>query len=248
MLCINNLCTDAYFNLASEEYLFHYFSEDIFMLWQNEPSVIIGKHQNVWAEVNLDFVRKKQIKIARRFSGGGAVYHDLGNLNLTFIENNSNADFDKFSKQMLNLLTTIGVDAKSDERRALTIDGLKISGSAQCIHKKKVMYHATLLFSTDLKVLYSALHSDPGQLKDKDAVQRPASVKSVESPVTNISDHLSKPFPINDFKKRIMNYFLTNLTENQAYTFKEDDLIMINHLSEEKYATSDWNLKGSLLK
>lgn len=86
MLCIHNTQTDPYFNLAAEEYLLKNFKENIFMLWQNEPSIVIGKHQDVWAEVNLKFVQDQQIKIARRFSGGGAVYHDPGNLNLTFIE------------------------------------------------------------------------------------------------------------------------------------------------------------------
>ena len=85
MLCINNPYTDAWFNLAAEEYFLHSFQENVFMLWQNEPSVIIGKHQNVWAEVNMDFVRDHRIKVVRRYSGGGAVYHDAGNLNFTFI-------------------------------------------------------------------------------------------------------------------------------------------------------------------
>ena len=95
MLCIHNTQTDPYFNLAAEEYLLKNFKENIFMLWQNEPSIVIGKHQDVWAEVNLKFVQDQQIKIARRFSGGGAVYHDPGNLNLTFIETGQIMQTDK---------------------------------------------------------------------------------------------------------------------------------------------------------
>lgn len=245
MLCINNTCTDAYFNLAAEEYLLKSFSEDVFMLWQNEPSVIIGKHQNVWAEVNLDFVREKQIKVVRRFSGGGAVYHDLGNLNFTFIENNRNTDFDKFTKQILNLLAKIGIHAQADERRALTINGLKISGSAQCIHKGKIMYHATLLFSTDLIALSTALQCSPEQLKNNNNTQRSVYVKSKQSPVTNITSYMLFPLQIDKFKSLIMDYFIGNKSDNQAYILNENEVLGIKLLRENKYATSDWNFNFS---
>lgn len=131
MLCIHNTQTDPYFNLAAEEYLLKNFKENIFMLWQNEPSIVIGKHQDVWAEVNLKFVQDQQIKIARRFSGGGAVYHDPGNLNLTFIETGQIMQTDKYTIQIMNFLKTLGVHVEVDERKGLTIGGFKISGSAQ---------------------------------------------------------------------------------------------------------------------
>ena len=100
MLCINNTNIDPYFNLATEEYLLKNCTDDIVMLWQNEPSVIIGKNQNARAEVNSEIVAQKGIKVARRFSGGGAVYHDLGNLNITFIDNKTNVDFSKYAFQI----------------------------------------------------------------------------------------------------------------------------------------------------
>ena len=244
MLCINNRFTDAYFNLAAEEYLLHSFSEDIFMLWQNEPSVIIGKHQNIWAEVNFDFVQEKQLKVVRRFSGGGAVYHDLGNLNLTFIENSCNADFDKFSKQIIHMLIGMGIEAKADDRRALTIDGLKISGSAQCIHKERIMYHATLLFSTDLTNLTAALHAKPEELNGSAANQRCVSVKSVRSPVTNIREYIPGSIQIQDFKRLVMTYFTENTEGNHTYLFSEEDVTAIGQLREDKYSTSDWNFNA----
>ena len=126
MLCIHNTQTDPYFNLAAEEYLLKNFKENIFMLWQNEPSIVIGKHQDVWAEVNLKFVQDQQIKIARRFSGGGAVYHDPGNLNLTFIETGQIMQTDKYTIQIMNFLKTLGVHVEVDERKGLTI-GLFLS-------------------------------------------------------------------------------------------------------------------------
>lgn len=159
MLYINNPYTDAWFNLAAEEYLLKNFSDDIFMLWQNEPSVIIGKHQNVWDEINRNYIQKKHIKVVRRYSGGGAVYHDSGNLNITFIQNSKELASGIFTARLIAFLATFGIRAEADERQALTIDGLKISGSAQSIHKGRILHHATLLFSTDLYRLTTALKS-----------------------------------------------------------------------------------------
>ena len=186
MLCIHNTQTDPYFNLAAEEYLLKNFKENIFMLWQNEPSIVIGKHQDVWAEVNLKFVQDQQIKIARRFSGGGAVYHDPGNLNLTFIETGQIMQTDKYTIQIMNFLKTLGVHVEVDERKGLTIGGFKISGSAQSIHKNRYMHHATLLFSTDLDRLVTSLKSTSRQAPEKTGGKRSTFVKSVRSPVTNI--------------------------------------------------------------
>lgn len=170
MLCIHNTQTDPYFNLAAEEYLLKNFKENIFMLWQNEPSIVIGKHQDVWAEVNLKFVQDQQIKIARRFSGGGAVYHDPGNLNLTFIETGQIMQTDKYTIQIMNFLKTLGVHVEVDERKGLTIGGFKISGSAQSIHKNRYMHHATLLFSTDLDRLVTSLKIHPVKHQRKQEV------------------------------------------------------------------------------
>lgn len=150
MIYIDNPYTDAWFNLAAEEYLLKNFSDDIFMLWQNEPSVIIGKHQNVWDEINRNYIQEKHIKVVRRYSGGGAVYHDSGNLNVTLIQNSKELASGTFTARLIAFLATFGIRAEADERQALTIDGLKISGSAQSIHKGRILHHATLLFSTDL--------------------------------------------------------------------------------------------------
>lgn len=209
MLCIHNTQTDPYFNLAAEEYLLKNFKENIFMLWQNEPSIVIGKHQDVWAEVNLKFVQDQQIKIARRFSGGGAVYHDPGNLNLTFIETGQIMQTDKYTIQIMNFLKTLGVHVEMDERKGLTIGGFKISGSAQSIHKNRYMHHATLLFSTDLDRLVTSLKSTSRQTPEKTGGKRSTFVKSVRSPVTNISAHLPASISIQHFKKALLYYFTT---------------------------------------
>ena len=242
MLCIHNTQTDPYFNLAAEEYLLKNFKENIFMLWQNEPSIVIGKHQDVWAEVNLKFVQDQQIKIARRFSGGGAVYHDPGNLNLTFIETGQIMQTDKYTIQIMNFLKTLGVHVEVDERKGLTIGGFKISGSAQSIHKNRYMHHATLLFSTDLDRLVTSLKSTSRQAPEKTGGKRSTFVKSVRSPVTNISAHLPASISIQHFKKALLYYFTINNPGIQDYYFTQADLEAIYRLKEQKYATASWNL------
>ena len=248
MYCIDNPYMDAYFNLAAEEYLLKNFPGDVFMLWQNEPSVIIGKHQNIQTEVNLDFIRGKQIKVARRYSGGGAVYHDPGNLNLTFIETNDHPDFDKYVRQMQDFLSTVGIHATSDERRALYIDGLKISGSAQYIRRNKVLYHATLLFSSNLANLAATLYNKSAEMESVQPSEAWRYVKSVKSAVTNISEHLPCSFSIHDFRKIIFKHFINSNIDNINYTFSLNDTATITKLEEEKYATTDWNFHAKFLK
>lgn len=248
MYCIDNPHTDAYFNLAAEEYLLKNFSGDVFMLWQNEPSVIIGKHQNIQTEVNLDFIRGKQIKVARRYSGGGAVYHDPGNLNLTFIETSDHPDFDKYVRQMQDFLSTVGIHATSDERRALYIDGLKISGSAQYIRRNKVLYHATLLFSSNLANLTKTLDSKSAEMDNIQSSETWRYVKSVKSAVTNISEHLPHSLSIHEFRKEIIKYFIINNINSDTYAFSTKDTAAITKLEEEKYATTEWNCHAKFLK
>jgi len=242
MLCINNIYTDAYFNIAAEEYLLKNLQDNIFMLYRNEPSVIIGKHQNVRSEINTEFAKKHQVKIVRRFSGGGAVYHDLGNLNLTFIENGYNLNFDKFTNQMIDMLSLLGIQAKTDERRALTVDGLKISGSAQCVHKNRVMYHATLLFSSDLANLQTSLEGDSLFVPDNKVY-----VKSVKSPVTNVVEHLNHSINMDYIQSFVMNYFMNKDIGTELYKFTREDMQGINELRNNKYSTQEWNYDAYIL-
>ena len=159
--CIYSPSTDIYFHLAAEEYLLKQGNEDVFMLWQDTPSVVIGKHQRLQAEVDREWVERKRIHIARRFSGGGAVYHDLGNVNLTFIETVSRLpDFSLYLHRILDFLKLMGIMAKGDDRLGIYLNGLKISGSAQYVHKNRVLYHCTLLYDTDLTILNKVLNPD----------------------------------------------------------------------------------------
>ncbi len=243
MICIDNRHTDAYFNLAAEEYLLEHFSSDVFMLWQNDSSVIIGKNQNIQAEVNLDFARENNIKVVRRHTGGGAVYHDAGNLNLTFIETDDRPDFGKYTKRILDILAAIGIQAQADDRQSIYIDGLKISGCAQFIRKNKVLFHATLLFSSDLGNLSSTLNSLYTVPEKETQSLKKHYVKSVKSPVTNIKEHLTEPLLLSDFKKMILSGFLGN-TGNSLYAFSKEDTTAINRLKKEKYVTKNWNFQA----
>ncbi len=233
MLYLTPSSTNVYFNLAAEEYLLKNFSDDIFILWQNEPSVVVGKFQNIAAEVNQNYAYQKQIKLARRFSGGGAVYHDLGNLNFTFIENSGITSFSRFANRMAEYLHRLGIDVLVDERNALWSHGIKISGSAQSVHKHRVLYHGTLLFSSDLEKLTSVLDVSSVAYRDK-------AVRSVRNTVGNIIEHLYSTYDIEAFKENLLSEFKADYPDAMPYSYKRRDVEMIEQLASEKYATWDW--------
>jgi lipoate-protein ligase A len=237
MRCIFYPFTDPYLNLATEEYLMKEFQDDIFSLWQNAPSIIVGKHQNALAEINVDFVKQNNIKVVRRLSGGGTVFHDLGNLNFTFIMNGESdqlVDFHKYTLPILEVLLKLGVDAKFEGRNDLTIGGKKFSGNAEHVHKNRILHHGTLLFSSEMTDLSAALNVDPMKFQDK-------AVKSVRSRVTNISEHLPKPINLLDFKDMLMQHIMEMYPDAVRYELTDDDIRKITQLAEKKYSTWDWN-------
>jgi lipoate-protein ligase A len=237
MLCISQHITDPYFNIASEEYLLKNFSDDIFMLYQNEPSIIVGKHQNAFAEVNYWFSKKNGITVVRRLSGGGTVFHDMGNLNFTFIQNGKEGsliDFKRFTEPILQVLRNLGVPADRSGRNDLIIEGLKFSGNAEHVYKNRTLHHGTLLFSSKLDSLGEALRVNPDHYQDK-------AVKSVRSRVTNITDHLPIPLSLSEFRETIVNHAYSILPKVTPYQFSTSDVTQIEKLVTEKYATWDWN-------
>jgi len=237
MLYINRTSTDPYFNIAAEEYMLKNFSEDCFMLWQNEPCIIVGKHQNTLAEINYDYVKDLGIPVVRRISGGGTVFHDLGNLNFTFIQNGKEEElvnFRKYTKPILEVLKTMGIDAMFEGRNDLTINGKKFSGNAEHVHKNRTLHHGTLLFSSTLPDLSKALKVDPLKFKDK-------AVKSVRSRVTNLREHMKEQISIEEFRNKIRDYVLNQYPDANYYELRGEDIEKINRLVEEKYGTWKWN-------
>ena len=233
--CIYSPFTDIYFHLAAEEYLLKQGNEDIFMLWQDTPSVVIGKHQRLRSEVDQEWAEREQVHIARRFSGGGAVYHDLGNVNLTFIDTTPRLpEFVTYLQRTLDFLNSMGLMATGGERLGIYLNGLKISGSAQCLYKDRVLYHCTLLYDTDLTALHQALNPEP--MVDDETLSSVYAVPSVRSEVTNIRKHLSAG-TVTDFKEKAFLYF----SKSQSVSaFTREEIEAINQLREEKYIQKEW--------
>lgn len=248
MFCVDNRCTDIYFNLAAEEYLLKQRLENFFMLWQADPAVVIGKHQSVGAEIDLEYVRKHGVSVARRFSGGGAVFHDKGNVNLTFIETTVHPDFTDYSEQVTDFLNSIGIAAYTDERLGLYTERRKISGSAQCIHKNRVMYHCTLLFETNLDMLNASLRGDADAESFVPGSSKVRAVPSVKSEVTNICEYLSTSMNTRRFMFLLIHYFLNDDDRNRIYRFTREDITAIERLKWEKYAGEEWIFNKSALK
>ncbi len=236
MLFIVSTNTNIYFNLAAEEYLLKNRSEDIFMLWRNDPAVVVGKHQNTLREVNSFYALAHNIKIARRLSGGGTVYHDSGNLNFTFVKNGEPGklvDFRKFTDPVIKALAKMGLETKFEGNNSLTLNGMKISGNAEHVFKSRVLHHGTLLFSTEIHHLKEVLKVNQDTYEDK-------AVKSVRSKVTNISANLNEAMSVEEFQDQIMQYFTLEFPDCEFYSFKENELTAINELVEKKYRTWDW--------
>ena len=238
MYFFNGRNTDPHYNLAFEEYFFMTPPEDkaFFLLWQNDRAVIVGKNQNTIEEINQRYIDENGIKVVRRNSGGGAVYHDLGNLNFSFIqknEDNSKLDMRTFAIPVINALAKLGVRAEFSSRNDMIINGRKFSGMAQTISKGRVLHHGTLLFDSDLSVVQDALNVKDIKVESK-------GIKSVKSRVTNISEHLDQKIDIEEFRRLLVkNMFKQG--ELKEYRLTEDDERQINKLKSEKYDLWEWN-------
>ncbi len=236
VICIYHQGTDPYFSLAAEEYLLKNFKEDIFMLWGSEPSIVVGKHQNALAEINHHFVRENKVKVARRLSGGGTVFHDPGNLNFTFIQHVERIDqvnFKTFTKPIVTALKKLDLDATTSGRNDLLINGKKISGNAEHVFKKRVLHHGTLLFNSKLDHLKQALKVDLSRFQDK-------AVQSNRSKVTNISEHLLKEMSVKQFAKFLFQDITNSYDNPKVYEFNKKDIEAIQKLRDEKYCQWDW--------
>ncbi len=248
-----NKSTDPYFNLAAEEYLIKNAEDDVIVLWRNSPSVIIGKNQNAFAEINFDFVNKHGIKVVRRLTGGGAVFHDFGNLNYTFISAKNGQlstgiqvgglDFAYFTRPIISALSELSLDASLSGRNDIVVktkgEERKISGNAQCVIDGVTLHHGTLLFSSELSRLADSLNVDPTKLKSK-------GIASVRSRVVNIYDLLtSENRSIVPDVEAFCEFLAKRLSEEfgvACESLPEGYIDEISRLAQSKYAHSEWNI------
>lgn len=235
---LNLKTTDPAFNLAAEQYIFEKLPADrmYFMLWQNDNAVIIGKYQNTLAEINEKSVQENGIKVVRRLSGGGAVYHDLGNLNFTFIADAGETDelnMRVFCLPIVKALAKLGITAEINGRNDITIDGRKFSGNAQYMRSGRVMHHGTIMFNSDLDMVQKALNVDPSKIESKGR-------KSVRSRVTNIKEYLREDISLAEFRALLLRSILED-NPGEEYIFSAEDIRAIEQLKKARYDTWDWN-------
>ena len=242
MKLYRNTSTEPYFNMAAEQYLLDTEKSPCTMLWRNEKAVVIGKNQNAEEQIDLGFCRRNGISPVRRLTGGGAVFHDLGNVNFTFItpDDTKRLDFAAFSKPVIDSLSLLGVASRLSGRNDIVVDTdggeRKISGEAQCVYEaqgiKKVLHHGTLLFSADMSLLSGALRTDPAKMLSK-------GVKSVSSRVVNIKELLSCDLDVGEFlgflEKCLSEHFGAAPVE-----FTAEEKAAIKRLADEKYSTGEW--------
>lgn len=237
MLLIQSHTTNPYINIATEEYLLKSISEPVFFIYRNAPSIIIGKHQNALAEINYDFITKQNIPVIRRLSGGGTVFHDLGNINFCFIQTGPEGrliDFKRYTQPIIDLLNQYGLKASLGQKNELLVHGLKFSGNAEHVFRNRVMHHGTILFLADLWQLEESIRVTSGRFIDK-------AVASNRSRVTNIGPLLSPPVSIEDFCEHLMTFVAEQNLSNANYELTDVDNQSINQLVEEKYHTWEWN-------
>ncbi|MEK3733841.1 MULTISPECIES: lipoate--protein ligase [Paenibacillus] len=241
MLFIDNQgIHDPTINLAIEEYALKHLSTDesYLLFYINSPSIIIGKHQNTIEEINQEYVRDHNIQVVRRLSGGGAVYHDLGNLNFSFITKDDGQSFHnflKFTQPVIDFLQKMGVPAELSGRNDLQVGEKKISGNAQFATRGRMFSHGTLMFDLNLDDVQASLNANPEKFKSK-------STKSVRSRVANIKELLGTDMTIEEFRAELLrSIFGMEPDQVPQYVLQEKDWEIIRQISEERYRNWDWN-------
>lgn len=237
MRYLKNPSTNPYYNMAFDEYCLESLpiDEPVFFLWQNKPAVIVGYNQEVNTEVNLDYLKEKGIDLVRRVTGGGAVYHDLENLNYTIVGRSEDLerDYPEYAALMMKALQALGVPATLSGRNDILVDGKKVSGFAKRVCKNRLMVHGTLMYNVDVDVLTHVLNPSKTKLQSK-------GIASVRSRVTNLCNYLPELSDIQAFKNRLEE-ILSNNYSDAEYKLSETDLAHIQQLTDEKFATWEWN-------
>lgn len=236
----NKGITDPRINLAIEEYLLKNMDiekDDFLFFYINQPSIIIGKNQNTIEEINTDYVEDNDIIVVRRLSGGGAVYHDLNNLNFSFLtkdDGNSFHNYKKFTQPVVDALAKLGVQAELSGRNDILAEGKKVSGNAQYATRGRMFSHGTLMFKTDVDAVVASLKVKKDKIESK-------GIKSVRSRVGNISDFLQEPMTVEEFRMEILKSIFGGEENIQYYELTEEDWANIRKISEDRYQKWEWN-------
>ena len=233
---------DPYYNLSFEEYIFRNLpleEEEYVYLWINSPAIIIGRNQNAYAEINEEYVKEHNLKVCRRITGGGAVYHDLGNLNFSFVtktKGHDRIDFKQYYIPIVNALKAIGIDAELSGRNDITIDGKKCIGSSQSVDNHRVLSNGCILFNVQLEELSKALNPRKEKFESK-------GVKSVRSRVTNIAPYLeNKNLSTEDFKNILQNEIFKLFGEEpEEYVLSEEELQGVKEIYNTRFSLESWN-------
>jgi lipoate-protein ligase A len=236
MYTYNNKVTNPYYNLALEEFLLKEYDleEDLFYVWRNEPSVIYGRNQNPFKEINLSYATQQQIPVIRRISGGGTVIHDLGNINFTYITTSLTHlnDYQYFLQPIVTVLNKLGISTTFVPKCHIYLDDKKISGNAQTFYQNKVLHHGTILFHADLNQAHKLLH------KEVNVVGK--YVDSVRAEITNIKDKIAVKASIEEVMSFVQSEILLNDTSKQLF-LTEKDIARIEQIAKDKYQSFAWN-------
>lgn len=237
LYCLQDTGLDPYFNVALEEYLLKHRTENFFRLWRNDNAIVVGKNQNAIGEINVDYVAKKGIHVVRRYSGGGTVYHDLGNVNYTFVTTvapgESKIDFHRYGQPIIDVLASYGITARFDDRNSIRIGDLKISGNAEAIHRNRVLHHGCILFDSTLDVLNNAILVDESKFNSR-------ATQSVRATVTNIKNHTDKIPSVDAFIGTVMDFIKQQNPNAKDYELTAQDRKTTHHMAEKTYKTWDW--------
>jgi lipoate---protein ligase len=235
ILVDNKSSANPYINLAIEEFLVRNDNcdgHDYVLLYINDPCIVVGKNQSIWKEVNIEYLRNGKLKLCRRISGGGTVYHDDGNLSFAFISKFSDEkvnNYKLFNQPIVNALLSLGIEAEMDTRNNILSKGKKISGSAQFTDRKNIISHGTLLWNADLYTLRAALKENEFEIETR-------AVSSVRSPVMNISKETEQLSSTEDLK----HFLIKQLQVNETLHFNEADWSTILKLADEKFQSLEW--------